>query len=68
MQARDPMRERARLDAANREAAYRKPAEPTAALKRGVARARGRLPIASPARSTETLAEYGGPREKPLVR
>ena len=63
MQTRDPMRENARLDAANREAAYRKPAEPTAALKRHLARARGRLPAALPAQ-----VNHGGPQQKPLVR
>lgn len=67
MQTRDPMRENARLDAANRAAAYRKPAEPTAALKRGLARARGNLPAAAP-RSNETLAEGTGPLQKPIVR
>jgi hypothetical protein len=67
MQTRDPMRESARLDAANREAAYRKPAAPTAALQRHVARARVRLP-GSPARSTEALLEGAGPLQKPLVR
>jgi len=65
MQARDPMRERARLEAANREAAYRKPAEPTAALKRLTARSRVHIPrpIVTPA-----PLEGGGPGPKPLVR
>jgi hypothetical protein len=67
MQTRDPMRENARLGAANREAAYRTKPQPTAAHQRHVARARVRLP-ASPARATETLVEGSGPLQKPIVR
>jgi hypothetical protein len=65
MQHRDPMRESARLDAANREAAYRKPAPLTAAAKRGLDRARGKAPTATPARAQ---VDHGGPLQKPLVR
>jgi hypothetical protein len=63
MQTRDPMRERAQLEAVGRKAAQGQPA-PTPALLRLKARSHGQLPRATPS----AQVNHGGPQQKPLVR